>query len=69
MKVSACIIAKNEEENLPRLLKSLAGKFDDIVLVDTGSTDKTKEIAREYGCRVYEIPWSGFADARNAAVR
>ncbi|EEP60140.1 glycosyltransferase, partial [Sulfurihydrogenibium yellowstonense] len=40
-KVSACIIAKNEENNLPRLLESIKGKFDEIVLVDTGSTDKT----------------------------
>ncbi|ADY73928.1 glycosyl transferase family 2 [Desulfurobacterium thermolithotrophum DSM 11699] len=68
MKISACIIAKNEEKNLPRLLKSLKGKFDEIILVDTGSTDKTKEIAKEYGCKVVEHEWKGFADARNRAV-
>ena len=68
MKISACIIAKNEEENLPRLLNSLKGKFDEIVLVDTGSTDKTIEIAKSYGCRVFEKEWNGFADARNYAV-
>jgi glycosyltransferase involved in cell wall biosynthesis len=69
LKLAACIIAKNEEENLPRLLKSIKGKFDEIVLVDTGSTDRTKEIAKSYGCRVVEHEWNGFADARNRAVK
>ncbi len=68
MKLSACIIAKNEENNLPRLLESIKGKFDEIILVDTGSTDKTVEIAKEYGCKVFEKKWNGFADARNYAV-
>jgi glycosyltransferase involved in cell wall biosynthesis len=68
MKVSACIITKNEENNLPRLLKSIKGKFDEIVLVDTGSTDRTVDIAKEYGCKVYQIEWTGFSDARNYAV-
>lgn len=66
--ISACIIAKNEEKNLPRLLESLKGKFDEIILVDTGSTDKTVEIAKQYGCKVYHRQWQGFADARNYAV-
>lgn len=69
MKLSACIIAKNEEKNLPRLLKSISGKFDEIVLIDTGSTDRTKEIAKSFGCRVFEHDWKGFADARNRAVK
>lgn len=68
MKISACIIAKNEEKNLPRLLESLKGKFDEIILVDTGSTDKTIEIAKQHGCKVYHRQWQGFADARNYAV-
>ncbi len=68
MKISACIIAKNEEDNLPRLLKSLKGKFDEIILVDTGSTDRTVEIAKEFGCKVYYREWNGFADARNYAI-
>lgn len=68
IKVSACIIAKNEEENLPRLLKSIMGKFDEIVLVDTGSTDKTVEIAKDFGAKVYHRQWNGFADARQYAV-
>ena len=69
MRLSACIIAKNEEKNLPRLLKSIAGKFDEIILVDTGSTDRTKEIAKSFGCKVFDHKWNGFADARNRAVK
>jgi len=68
VKLAACIIAKNEEKNLPRLLKSLKGKFDEVVLVDTGSTDRTVEIAESFGCKVVSHPWRGFADARNRAV-
>ena len=68
MKISAALIMKNEEENLPRLLKSLQGKFDEIVVVDTGSTDRSIEIAKEFGCKIYEKEWSGFADARNYAI-
>ena len=68
MKLSAALIVKNEEENLPRLLKSIVGKFDEIVVVDTGSSDRTIEIAKEFGCKVYEKEWNGFADARNYAI-
>ena len=68
MKISAALIMKNEEKNLPRLLDSLQGKFDEIVAVDTGSTDKSIEIAKKYGCKVYQKEWRGFADARNYAV-
>lgn len=67
--VSACIIAKNEEKNLSRLLSSIKGKFKEIILVDTGSTDRTVEIAKEYGCKVFHRHWNGFADARNYAVQ
>lgn len=68
MKLSAAVIVKNEEEHLPRLLKSIVGKFDEIVVVDTGSTDRTIEIAKGFGCKVFTIEWSGFADARNYAI-
>jgi glycosyltransferase involved in cell wall biosynthesis len=53
MKLSVAIIAKNEEKTLPKLLESIR-EVDDIVLVDTGSTDKTIEIAKSYGVRVFE---------------
>lgn len=68
MKISACIVAKNEELNLPRLLKSIDGLFHEIILVDTGSTDNTIEIARDYGCKVYKKDWQGMADARNFGI-
>ncbi len=69
MKISACVIAKDEEKNLPRLLNSLKGKFDEVILVDTGSKDKTVEIAKSFGCKVFLHKWNGFADARNRAVK
>lgn len=47
-KISACIICKNEENNIESCLKSLKGHVDEIVVVDTGSTDKTQEIAKQY---------------------
>ena len=63
------MIVKNEQENLPKCLASVEGIFDEIVLVDTGSTDRTKEIAREFGARVFDFPWiDDFAAARNAAL-
>ncbi len=65
--LSAAVIVKNEEENLPRLLKSISDKFDEIVVVDTGSTDKTVEIAKSFGAKVYFKEWNGFSDARNYA--
>ncbi|MEW6723983.1 MAG: glycosyltransferase [Bacillota bacterium] len=64
--ISACLIARDEEKNLPRCLASLAGAVDEIVLVDTGSTDRTCEIALDYGARVYHRCWEGdFSAARN----
>lgn len=66
--ISLAIIAKNEEHNLPRLLDSVAGCYDEIVVVDTGSTDKTKEIAEKYGCKVFDFVWvDSFCKARNFA--
>lgn len=52
-KFSVVLIAKNEEDTLPRLLESIKG-VDEVVLVDTGSTDNTAEVARKYGVRVFE---------------
>ena len=68
-RLSAILIVKNEEANLPRCLASLAGMADEIVVVDTGSTDRTVEIANEAGARVFSFPWNGNeADARNVSV-
>jgi glycosyltransferase involved in cell wall biosynthesis len=66
--ISLALIAKNEEKNLPRLLDSVKDCFDQIVLVDTGSTDKTKEIAEKYNCDVFDFEWiNDFSAARNFA--
>ena len=63
------MIVKNEQNNLPACLRSVAGLFDEIVVVDTGSTDRTREIAREFGARVFDFVWvNDFAAARNAAL-
>ena len=68
--VSLCMIVKNEEERLPGCLESIRGLVDEIVVVDTGSSDRTQEIARSYGARVFLLPWSGdFAAARNESLR
>ena len=69
MKLTACYMVKNEEKNLARSLDSLAGVVDDIVVVDTGSTDKTKAIAAAYGAKIYDFPWQDdFSAPRNFAI-
>lgn len=66
--ISLCMIVKNEEEALPRCLTSVEGLVDEIVLVDTGSTDQTMDIARSFGAVVYEYKWQDdFSAARNFA--
>ena len=66
--LSLCMIVKDEEEMLPRCLAAVAPAVDEIVIVDTGSTDRTIEIAREYSATVIEREWTGsFSDARNAS--
>jgi tetratricopeptide (TPR) repeat protein len=64
--VSACIMVKNEEEMLPGCLDSLRDWVDEIVIVDTGSTDRTVEIAHQYGAKVFHHPWqNSFSESRN----
>lgn len=66
--IGISLIVKNEEENLRRLLPLLKPYFDQIVVVDTGSTDESKKVASDLGAEVYEFPWNdNFSDARNFA--
>lgn len=65
--VSACVIVRDEEERLPACLESLAF-CDEVVVVDSGSRDRTREIAAASGARVVENPWPGFASQRNVAL-
>jgi glycosyltransferase involved in cell wall biosynthesis/tetratricopeptide (TPR) repeat protein len=69
-KVSLCMIVKNEEANLPACLQSAEGIFDEKIIIDTGSTDRTKEIAQSFGAQVHDFPWvDSFAAARNESLR
>ncbi|MFC6648745.1 glycosyltransferase [Paenibacillus rhizoplanae] len=67
--ISLCMIVKNEADNLARCLRSVRGAVDEIIIVDTGSTDATCSIARSFGARIIDYPWNGdFAAARNAGL-
>ncbi|MDF2557313.1 MAG: tetratricopeptide repeat family protein [Bacillales bacterium] len=66
--LSLCLIVKNEELVLKRCLDSVHNIVDEIIVVDTGSTDRTKEIAQNYVSHVYNFEWTNsFSDARNFA--
>ena len=68
-KISLCMIVKNEEKFLPGCLESVKGLVDEIIVVDTGSTDATMEIARRYGAKIYEHPWQNdFSLHRNQSI-
>ena len=67
-RLSVCIIAQNEEENLPRVLESIAGVADEVVVVDGGSTDRTLEVAREHGAKVFCRAFTNHADQKNYAA-
>jgi glycosyltransferase involved in cell wall biosynthesis len=68
-KVSLTMIVRDEEHNLPACLESVRGLFDETVVIDTGSKDRTAEVACSFGARVCDFVWVGdFAAARNAAL-
>ncbi len=68
MTISVCMIVKNEEKNLAACLDCLKSIADEIIIVDTGSIDKTKEIAKQYTDKLYDFTWiNDFSAARNFA--
>ncbi|MDL2218487.1 glycosyltransferase family 2 protein [Christensenellaceae bacterium OttesenSCG-928-M15] len=68
--ISLCMIVKNEEKTLPNCLKSVEGLADEIIIVDTGSSDKTRETARKFTKHVYDFQWiDDFSAARNFAFK
>lgn len=69
-KISLCMIVKNEENNLKRCLNSINDIVDEIIIVDTGSIDKTVDIAESFGAKVYHFPWTNsFSEARNESLK
>jgi len=68
--IALCMIVKNEEDYLRRCLDSVNNKVDQIIIVDTGSTDATVEIAKEYTTQIYSFKWvNDFSAARNEAIK
>lgn len=69
MKLSLCVICKDEEKKIARCINSVKGKVDEVVVVDTGSTDQTVDIVKKLGARVFEVPWENdFSKAKNYAI-
>lgn len=66
-RLSIIIITKNEEENLPRCLESVKWA-DEVVIVDSHSTDRTAEIAAKYGCKIFTRDWPGYGAAKQFAL-
>lgn len=67
--ISLCMIVKDEESTLDTCLKSVSSLTDEIIIVDTGSTDRTKEIALRYTDKIFDYSWNdSFADARNFSI-
>ena len=67
--ISLCMIVKNEERVLERCLECLKDIVDEMIIVDTGSTDSTKEIAKKYTDKIYDFEWiKDFSAARNYSL-
>src|SRR6266545_4913896 len=69
MSLSVCLVTRNEEGSIGRALRSVAGVANEVIVVDTGSTDRTAEEAAALGAKVSQFPWGDdFAEARNYAL-
>ncbi len=67
-KISVAIITKDEEKRLPDCLKSVSFA-DEIIVVDSGSKDRTVEIAKDFGCKVFIEDWKGYGNQKNSAIQ
>ncbi len=67
-KISAAVIARDEEKKIRRSLESLSGIADEIIIVDSGSVDKTLEICAEFGARIISNEWKGYRDQKQVAT-
>src|SRR5438445_9379616 len=67
MGISVSLITKNEEQNIRRTLESVQWA-DEIVVVDSGSADRTCDIAREYGAKIFYEAWKGFSAQKNSSI-
>ena len=67
IKISAYMITQNEEKRLPRTLEAVHQVADEIIVVDSGSTDKTEEIAKKYGAKFTHHKWVSYAHQKNFA--
>ena len=65
MLLSIVIITKNEQNNIGRTLSSIKELSDDIIIVDSGSTDETLSICKEFNCRIIETNWKGYGETKN----
>lgn len=69
-KLSLCMIVKNEEKHLERCLNSCAKYVQEMIIVDTGSTDRTIEIAEKFGAKIFHYEWdNNFSNARNYSIK
>jgi len=67
--VSLCMIVKNEEKYLAKCLQSVKPVVDEMIVIDTGSTDRTNDLARVFGAKIYDYKWDNdFSDARNYSI-
>jgi len=69
MKLSVAIITKNEEDRLPKTLRAIKDLADEIVVVDSGSIDKTVEVAKKYGAKVFIEDWKGYGPQKQSALQ
>jgi glycosyltransferase involved in cell wall biosynthesis len=67
-RLSVCLVAQNEQDNLPRVLRSVQGIADEVVVVDGGSVDRTREVAQEAGAKVFTRTFTNHADQKNYAA-